>query len=187
MDKRPDSHVLVIFGASGDLTRRKLIPAIQDLHRQKFLCNKFAVLGVGRTEMSDEAFRESLMEGFAEFSDIDTKEAKDFLQFVHYQSLNTKEAGDYALLKQRLGDIQKTNDIDDKLIFYLATPPGMFDVIAKNLKTQGLHKESDGSFRRIIIEKPFGRDLASAKELNANLSAVFKEHQIYRIDHYLGK
>lgn len=187
MENKPESHILVIFGASGDLTHRKLMPAIHDLYEQEFLCENFAVLGVGRTEMTDDSFRESLAEGITNFSQVKHEEVEKFLKQVYYQSIDTKKAEDYAVLKERIEKIAKGNDIQDNVIYYLATPPGMFEPIAENLKSQGLNKEKNGRFRRIIIEKPFGHDLASAKELNKNLNSVFKEDQIYRIDHYLGK
>lgn len=187
MDKKPESHILVIFGASGDLTNRKLIPAIQDLYQQKFLCEHFAVLGVGRTDLSDAAFRDNLADGITDFSQVKRTDAEKFLNHVYYQKIDTLNPDDYAVLKERIHQISVQDDIADNVMFYLATPPGMFEPIAKNLKSQGLHKEKNGTFKRIIIEKPFGHDLESARELNKNLRAVFKEHQIYRIDHYLGK
>ncbi len=188
MDNKPESHLLVIFGASGDLTSRKLVPALNDLYGQGFLCDNFAILGVGRSPLSDDSFRSHLIEGLNSFSQVNTRGFDEFLQGIYYQAINTKEAEDYVVLNQRIQSIMAEKNIGDNIIFYLATPPGMFDPIAQNLKSQGLHKETENTgFRRIIIEKPFGHDLASAKDLNDKLRRVFKEEQIYRIDHYLGK
>lgn len=188
MDKKPESHLLVIFGASGDLTYRKLVPALYDLHSQGFLCNDFAILGVGRSPLSDASFREKLETGITSFSQVDTSEIASFLNGVFYTAINTKEATDYKILKNRIESISKEKGIKNNVIFYLATPPDMFDPIARNLKSQNLHLESETEgFKRIIIEKPFGHNLTSARELNTKLRKVFKEQQIYRIDHYLGK
>lgn len=187
MDSKPASHILVIFGASGDLTHRKLIPAIYDLYAQNFLCKQFAVLGVGRTNLSDDTFRDNLLKGVDEFAQLNHEKAAQFLTHVHYQSIDTFNPADYVTLKNRINKIAKEDGIEKNLIFYMATPPGMFEPIANNLKSQNLHKEEKGVFRRIIVEKPFGHDLQSARDLNRQLRAVFREHQIFRIDHYLGK
>ena len=179
--KHTENQILVIFGASGDLTKRKLIPALYELFVQKLLPEKFAVLGVSRTEMGDDEFR-SRMDEFLP----GTTEAKDFKKFLFYQALSITEAEAYKILQQRLNLLKKELDIPANYIFYLSTPPSMYAIIPKNLHKAGLSR-SDKYFRRLIVEKPFGTDLGSAKELNIKLLNYFKEGQIYRIDHYLGK
>lgn len=182
--KRAESHLLVIFGASGDLTKRKLIPALFELEKQKLLPDAFAVLGVSRTPLSDEDFRQRMTEFLQDEEDRDL--VTQFLDRLYYQALATEDAYDYPVLKDRLLTIAKENSIPGNFIFYLSTPPSLYEIIPRNLASVELNK-SDGGFRRLIVEKPFGTDLESAKELNKNLLDYFSEDQLYRIDHYLGK
>lgn len=187
--KAIQDQALIIFGASGDLTYRKLIPAIFDLHKQGSLPKNFVVLGVARSQFTDEAFREKMIDGiklFATAKDVDDSELISFSQKLHYLSINTDESGEYTKLKSRLKELDKTENTAGNYIFYLSTPPSLYPLIPQFLAEQGLNKE-DGTFRRIIIEKPFGTDLKSAIELNKSLLQNYKEEQIYRIDHYLGK
>lgn len=179
--KNPINQILVIFGASGDLTKRKLIPALYELYIQKLLPEKFAVLGVSRTKMSDNEFRAKMDEFLPE-----SEESKKFKECLFYQPLSVTLADEYTVLKQRLEKIETELDIPANYIFYLSTPPSMYQIIPKNLNGTGLSRP-DKFFRRLIVEKPFGTDLDSAKELNINLLHYFNEEQIYRIDHYLGK
>jgi glucose-6-phosphate 1-dehydrogenase len=181
---KPQGHVLVIFGASGDLTRRKLILALLNLQEQKLLPEEFAVVGVGRTPLNDQSFRERLFEGA---KNKESGISKDFLSRLHYCPLDTANKDAYKVLKERLGEITAAGNIPQNFIFYLATPPSLYEVIPSALEAHGLNTEKDGQWRRIIIEKPFGYDLASARGLNQSLFSVFSEDQIYRIDHYLGK
>ncbi len=181
----PEPHFLVIFGASGDLTKRKLIPALFELCEQKLLPEKFAVLGVSRTELSDKAFREKMKE-FLPVSSQNGTCVNRFLDSLFYQSLETSNAADYPNLKTRLENLGNQLSIPANYIFYLSTPPQLYQVIPQILAEAGLNDVSKG-FRRIIIEKPFGTDLASAKELNKKLLSYYAEDQLYRIDHYLGK
>ncbi len=178
---KPLNQVLIIFGASGDLTKRKLIPALYELFIQNLLPDKFAVLGVSRTKLSDNEFRER-MDGFLP----KTNQAKSFKELLFYEPLGTSEKEGYQLLKQRLGKLGDELGIPANYIYYLSTPPSLYSVIPKNLHEVGLSK-SENHFRRLIVEKPFGTDLASAKELNVKLLHYFDEKQLYRIDHYLGK
>lgn len=191
MTKKPINNLaLVIFGASGDLTYRKLIPAVFDLYKQNMLPPGFAVLGVSRTEFTDETFREKMMEGIQNFSsekNSDEAGIKSFLTKVHYLPIDTTKDSDYQKLKEKLNSLDKDENTDGNYIFYLSTPPQMYSVIPQFLADNGLNVEKEGNFRRIIIEKPFGTDLKSAIELNAELSKNYDEEQIYRIDHYLGK
>ena len=182
--KQAESHILVIFGASGDLTKRKLIPALLELERQKLLPDAFAVLGVSRTELTDEDFRNRVTEFLKKEDDGELIEK--FLNRLHYQSIETAESYDYPVLRDRLFTIAKEHSIPENFIFYLSTPPKLYEIIPQNLATVELNKSEDG-FRRLIVEKPFGTDLESAKKLNKNLLNYFSEEQIYRIDHYLGK
>jgi len=183
--QNPLPHILVIFGASGDLTKRKLIPALFELHEQNLLPLSFAVLGVSRTALSDQEFRTKMKE----FLPSDPQKApmcEMFLKSVYYQSIETANPADYPKLKLRLETLGAALNIPANYLFYLSTPPALYPVIPKLLAEIGLHEEKDG-YKRVIIEKPFGTDLNSARELNQNLLASYKEEQLYRIDHYLGK
>jgi len=184
----PDKHILVIFGASGDLTYRKLIPSVYDLYSQNLLPEQFGILGVSRTAMSHDAFREKMEGGIDDFAlTIKEKEKKKaFLNKLYYYAINTKEGNEYAGFKNELLELNHRLNTGNNFIFYLATPPSMYPIIPKYLSKYGLSNEIDG-FKRLIVEKPFGYDLESARELNHSLLKEFNEHQIYRIDHYLGK
>ncbi len=179
--KETPNHVIVIFGASGDLTKRKLIPALYTLFKQKLLPEKFAVLGASRTKLSDDEFRNRVNEFLP-----DEEEVKSFMKMLYYQPGSTEKADDLIPLKERLDKLTEDLGIDKNYIFYLSTPPSLYELIPRLLCENELSK-SDKFFRRLIVEKPFGSDLKSAKELNIKLLNYFNEEQIYRIDHYLGK
>ncbi len=183
--KQPESHILVIFGASGDLTKRKLIPALYELHTQDLLPEKLAVVGVSRTKLSDLEFRENMKE-FLPNQHHTRKDIEAFLEHLYYQPLSTADSIDYPILKSRLEALGKDLLIPENYIFYLSTPPSLYQIIPQSLAEVGLNDSSKG-FKRLIIEKPFGTDLKSARELNKNLLNYFHEDQLYRIDHYLGK
>lgn len=183
--KQPESHILVIFGASGDLTKRKLIPALYELHAQNLLPEKLAVLGVSRTKLTDLEFRENMKE-FLPDQQHTQKDIDAFLEHLYYQPLSTADAVDYPILKTRLELLSKELSIPENYIFYLSTPPNLYEIIPQSLAEVGLNEPVSG-YKRLIIEKPFGTDLKSAKELNKNLLNYFREDQLYRIDHYLGK
>ena len=189
--EKPQNLILVIFGASGDLTGRKLVPALYELHKQNLLPDDFGILGVGRTQLSDEAFRNDMENGIKTFSNdgkANGSPAKDFLLRLHYLSMNTKSPEDYAILKNKLSELSSSQNTKGNLIYYLAVPPEMYEIITTNLGRQELNVESSKEgWKRVIIEKPFGYDLESAKNLNKKILEIFKEDQIYRIDHYLGK
>jgi glucose-6-phosphate 1-dehydrogenase len=187
---KPQNHILIIFGASGDLTRRKLIPAIFELYNQNLLPEKFAILGVGRSNFTDESFRNEMIEELKieeKGSAIQESVYADFLKQIYYIFFNTKEIESYSPLKTKLEEISRVTDIPPNYIFYLATPPSLYEIIPEALAHLGLNSETDGIWRRIIIEKPFGYNLISAKRLNRQLLRFFHEDQIFRIDHYLGK
>ncbi|MBT6006026.1 MAG: glucose-6-phosphate dehydrogenase, partial [Prolixibacteraceae bacterium] len=179
--KKAKNQILVIFGASGDLTKRKLIPALFELYEQGFLPDKFAVLGASRTLLSDEDFRKKASEFLPE-----GERSRLFNKMLFYQSVSPTIVKDFDKLKTRLEDIGVQQNIEANYIFYLSTPPSLYQIIPKYLSQTGLSK-SDQFSRRLIVEKPFGTDLNTAKKLNINLLNYFDENQVYRIDHYLGK
>jgi glucose-6-phosphate 1-dehydrogenase len=179
--KKTKPHILVIFGASGDLTKRKLIPAVYNLHQQNLLGHPFAIIGVSRTKMSDEEFRQNMLEFLPK-----NNEHSDFLSHLYYQSIETTEKNDYSTLKKRIHKITQELDAPQNIVFYLSTPPSLYHIIPQHLASVDLNNESNG-FKRLIVEKPFGVNLSSAKELNHKLLEYFNEKQIFRIDHYLGK
>ena len=172
-------QILVIFGASGDLTRRKLIPALAELKKLKLLPEKFAVLGIGRTVYTDQSYREMISGHLEEQSDV--------VEMLYYHAMDPEKSEDYPGLQNRLEELTGQLQIDANYIFYLATPPSLYGVIPTSLADIGLLSEDNGFWKRVIIEKPFGTDFDSARELNSRLLKQMKEHQIYRIDHYLGK
>jgi glucose-6-phosphate 1-dehydrogenase len=176
---RPDDHILIIFGASGDLTRRKLIPALTELQKLDLLPEKFAVLGVSRSHYDDDSYRQMISEQL--------QGAGDLLPMLHYLSADPAREDTYGVLKKRLDELGAARGIRANYIFYLATPPSLYGTIPVYLAANGLAMEEEGLWRRIIIEKPFGSDRKSARELNQTLLKCLGEHQIYRIDHYLGK
>ncbi|WP_108823208.1 glucose-6-phosphate dehydrogenase [Dysgonomonas sp. Marseille-P4361] len=187
--KKIKNQALIIFGASGDLTYRKLIPAVFNLYKQNSLPDNFAVLGVARSSFTDETFRVKMIDGIKQFAtakNISDEDLELFSKKLHYLSLNTDQEGEYSKLAERLKQMDAEEGTERNYIFYLSTPPAMYPVIPKYLAAQGLNFQND-NFKRIIIEKPFGVDLQSAIDLNASLLKDYDEEQIYRIDHYLGK
>ena len=180
--KIPDPHIIVIFGASGDLTKRKLIPAIYQLFVNNHLPANFAILGTSRTLLTDDEFRQRITEfiTFPEGPDL------KFLSRIYYQTIDYDRNDDYISLKTRLDDLKINLNIPANYLFYLSTPPNLYDQIPEKLAFANLHLQSDG-FKRLIIEKPFGNNLNSAISLNISLLKNYEENQIYRIDHYLGK
>lgn len=184
-----DGVIFVIFGASGDLAVRKLIPAIFELYKGKYLPESFAVLGVSRSDYSDEAFRSKVF--FAnEFIDhgeqIDKEAEQNFVKRLSYLPIQTSVADDYVKVKEELAKLDQEFKIGGNYIYYLSTPPFLYETIPACLAAYNLNEESDG-WKRLVIEKPFGYDLETAVALNKNIKNYFSEDQIYRIDHYLGK
>ena len=184
-----DPCVMVICGASGDLTKRKLIPALYNLAKAKFLSRDFAVIGFARKELTTEQFRQQLTEDLKKFatSSVEPEIWNWFLQRIYYLSGDLKDPKTYTKLKDLLSQVSKTHDAGGNYFYYLSVAPVFFGEIVRQLGTAGLVREENGQWRRVIIEKPFGRDLESARALNAEIKEVLHEHQIYRIDHYLGK
>ena len=178
---------IVIFGGSGDLTKRKLIPALYNLYLDRYMPENFCILGLGRTEYSDEDFRSYLKEALDEFSrrKVDDDQWKNFSEYVMYRSSNVKEEASYREVLDVVKAQEKEWGEESNRIFYLSVAPSLFEPIAINL---GRVQACDNTQRsRIVIEKPFGHDLTTARGLNRLLSKIFTEDQIYRIDHYLGK
>jgi glucose-6-phosphate 1-dehydrogenase len=180
-----DPCVIVIFGATGDLTRRKLLPALFHLACEGCMTGRFQIVGIGRQAMSDEAFRDQLREGgaaSAEIKHLKDAEWKSFAPRIRYL------AGDFAdpATHTRLATLLDTLPDAGNRLYYLATAPSAAPAIIHGLANAGLNRETHG-WARIVIEKPFGRDLASAQALNITVAEAFNEKQIYRIDHYLGK
>src|SRR5690348_14342368 len=187
--KQASPCVLVIFGAAGDLTRRLLLPAIANLRRSGLLPEKFAILGVARSELSDDAFRHDVEADLKTFATAKVEDA-DIAWFAgrtYYMSGDFADPSTYTRLEQRLKEIAGKHETGGNCLFYLATPPQVFSLIPEQLAKAGLTQEKDGAWRRVIVEKPFVTDLQSAQALNRKLLAVLTEKQIYRIDHYLGK
>src|SRR5215510_1649545 len=181
--------VMVIFGASGDLTKRKLIPALYNLRHANLLSDNFAVIGVARAEMNDQEFRRRLKDDMNEFAtdQIDESDWKWLEERLYYQSGDFNYAEAYTRLKTTIEKVDQEHGRSRNYLFYLATAPNYFAAVVERLGEAGLTKEDENQWRRAVIEKPFGRDLASAQQLNRDLMTVLKEDQIYRIDHYLGK
>lgn len=185
----PEPCALVIFGASGDLTRRKLIPSLYRLFKNRLLPPGFFVVGIGRTDISSERFREVLLTGLRETlpEECDEDCWRDFASLLHYQSMEYQDPQAYGvILAERISSLEQRMGSRGNRIFYLATPPTVYEDIFTNLGRAGLSAGEGGSVK-IVIEKPFGSDLSSAQKLNKTLLAAFREEQVYRIDHYLAK
>lgn len=188
--KNTENQMLVIFGASGDLTARKLVPALYNLHEDGQLPKNFVVLGASRSDLTDDDFRNRVV--------LDSKYLKDklkgkkkeeiekFANIFFYQDLGKDYDVDYTPLHKRVSDLNDEKGTQGNIMYYLSTPPGLYETIAKNLADAGLNTQKNG-WKRLIVEKPFGYSLDTAKALNEGLQKHFNESQIYRIDHYLGK
>ncbi len=187
-EEKANPTVIVILGATGDLSWRKLIPALYNLYLDKWLPEKFSMLGVGHSNRSENKFRQHLREGVDNFSrsgKTNTKEWNTFSKSLTYYSGEVTDASTYAGIDKHIKTLEKKWKAPATRIFYLAVPPKYFEQIIINISKEGIAKNKDLS--RIVIEKPFGHDLDSAVELNNKLHKLFDEKQIYRIDHYLGK
>jgi glucose-6-phosphate 1-dehydrogenase len=180
---------MVIFGAAGDLTRRKLLPALYNLKANGLLPRDFAVLGVARRPMSHEEFREEQSRDLHEFATGAVDEAlwAEIRDAMYYQPGEFADPALYEQLAGLLAEVAKRHGTGGRVVFYLAIPPAFFGEVVRRLGAAGLTREEGDAWRRAVVEKPFGRDLASAQALSAEIAAVLREEQIYRIDHYLGK
>lgn len=188
--QKPGDLILVIFGASGDLTARKLMPAIFSLECQKLMPGKYAILGIGRTKISDDEFRSKMEAAITEYSEekiSDPACVRKFASDLFYYSMDDyANPANYTELGNYLKALCEKYSLGSNYIFHFATPPNAYETISVNLAKAGLARESKG-FRRFVIEKPFGYDFESGQHLNTRLHEFIKEDQIYRIDHYLGK
>jgi glucose-6-phosphate 1-dehydrogenase len=187
-ERRVPECAVVIFGANGDLTKRKLLPALYRLAYDRRLSAGFAVIGISRTPMSDEAFREKMLAAVKEFSEDTTFDADVWNAFaagLFYVAGDIGEAALYQSLAGRLAEIETARHTGGNVLFYLSTQPSQYARVAQGLGAAGLGKGA--GWRRLVVEKPFGHDLASARELTAHLHESFDESEVYRIDHYLGK
>ena len=184
-----DPCVFVIFGATGDLTKRLLLPSLYNLLANKLLPDKFAIVGVSNVKMTSEDFRKQLGDEIGQFTTTKVKPElwKWFDQRISYMSGDFTDPSTYQRLKSELEQVDKLHGSPGNALFYTAVSPSFFGEIVKQLAAAGLTKEADGHWRRVIIEKPFGHDLESANALNREIGACLDENQIYRIDHYLGK
>jgi glucose-6-phosphate 1-dehydrogenase len=186
---RPKNLVIVIFGASGDLAARKLLPAIFSLKSQKMMPPGYAILGVGRTNLTDDVFRDRMKDaiiGFADEEIPDPSSVEEFAKDLYYFQMEYDDEKSYAGLNSAIRKLSTRYSAGENCIFHFATPPNVYEIIAVNLAGSGLSNQELG-FRRFIIEKPFGYDLQSGRRLNRKLHEHISEDQIYRIDHYLGK
>lgn len=186
--KKPDPCSFVIFGASGDLTHRLVIPSLYNLAATNLLPDNFCVVGIARKGMSSDALRESLMKGLHQFATrpVDDAIAKRLLECVTSIEADPNDPASFDAMRQRLEKLEENRSTGGNRLFYLATPPDAFLPISRQLGRAGLLREQ-GNWRRLVVEKPFGTDITSASALNSELLKILIEHQIYRIDHYLGK
>ncbi|MGB8770976.1 MAG: glucose-6-phosphate dehydrogenase, partial [Candidatus Korobacteraceae bacterium] len=177
---------MVVFGATGDLTMRKLVPALYNLEKASLLPQEFAVLGVAIDDLSLEEFRKKATR-FLQAEDHGTEAWDRFQQCLHYQRGDFGDEATYAKVGEALAAIDEQHGTSQNYLFYMATSPKFFCEIVQHLGRSALSKQDGGHWRRVVIEKPFGQDLDSALALNQNIKDVLSEKQIYRIDHYLGK
>ena len=181
-----EHNCIVIFGASGDLTHRKLIPALYNLFKIGRLNENFSVLGVARSDLNDETFREKMREALLETEETTPESLNDFCHHLYYEAVNTSDAVDYGKLVPRLDELHAKYQTHGNTLYYMSTPPSLYGVIPECLAAHGLNTEEYG-WKRIIVEKPFGYDEETAEALDIQIHRFFEEQQIYRIDHYLGK
>ncbi len=191
-ERVPDASSLVIFGASGDLTQRKLIPALYSLAHDGLLPAGQTIIGFARPDYTDEAFRMAMREACdknARTRPVDNAIWENFSKGLFYVQGNFDDGDAYLRLKKRLEECDRTRGTGGRRIYYLAVPPDFFGAICEILGKEGMvsDPESGGEYTRAIIEKPFGHDLQSARELNKIAVTTFRERQVFRIDHYLGK
>src|SRR4051812_30195127 len=187
-ERRVPECVIVIFGANGDLTKRKLLPALYRLAYDRRLAAGFAIVGISRTPLSDEDFREKMraaVEQFSEDTKLDPEVWAAFARGLYYVAGDIGDPALYRHLGEKLGQIENERHTGGNVLFYLSTQPSQYAPIAHGIGAAGLGKGS--GWRRLVVEKPFGHDLASARQLSNELHEVFDESDVYRIDHYLGK
>jgi glucose-6-phosphate 1-dehydrogenase len=187
-EKPLDATLFIIFGAAGDLTRRKLIPALYNLYLNGWMPERFEVIGTSSREINDVKFRDRLRDGVNQSSQrgkVKDEDWKNFAQCLHIIKMDLADAKAYRNLAKKLADREKKWNAEANRIFYLALPPSMIEPVARHMSGAKLNQKRKRA--RIVIEKPFGHDLESAGKLNRLLTGIFEERQIFRIDHYLGK
>jgi glucose-6-phosphate 1-dehydrogenase len=185
LEEAPASCGLVIFGASGDLTHRKLLPSLFALARENLLPKRFYILGVARSPMTDAAFQARVMDSLGQEGTLAARQ--EFVRHCAYLPGDYADPRTYEVLGGRLSDLDRTYATAGRRIIYLSTPPALYETIAQQLGKSGLSTAGVGGWVRVVVEKPFGSDFKTAEALNHALHQVFQEKQIYRIDHYLGK
>ncbi|MDR0370509.1 MAG: glucose-6-phosphate dehydrogenase [Prevotellaceae bacterium] len=190
-EKAPlENQTLIIFGSNGDLARRKLLPAVFQLYIDRLLPQSFMVIGTGSRDCSEEQYRAEVRESLILFAKSERKHQStfvdEFLSMIHYIQLNNREEKDFGKLKTYIDRLLQESAVPKNIIYYFSIPPFLYETVAKQLVKHSLNRETDG-WKRIIVEKPFGYSYETAKELDEQLHKGFKESQIYRIDHYLGK
>jgi glucose-6-phosphate 1-dehydrogenase len=186
IEPTPGPTTMVIFGATGDLTRRKLLPALYNLARNQRLPARFNVIGVARSSMDDNAFRQQFSESLHEFAGVDDGHDEVAASLAKRLFYHTGDPDDPQMFQRLRGRLQEMDGAEG-VLYYLAIPPGVYGQVIEHLGAAGLTTTDERGWRRIIIEKPFGTDLKSARELNALVHSHFTEDQVFRIDHYLGK
>ncbi len=185
----PRPSCLVIFGASGDLAKRRLFPALYRLHKSRLLHENFFILGTGRTKMDTGQFREvmSLAVSAACTKDFDNVLWDEFASRLYYSPFDYSLRESYHSLKAEITVLEKKHQTDGNRVFYLSLPPSAFETVIINLGSTGIAEEKQGTYARLVVEKPFGRDLNSAKSLNSIINDYFDERQVFRIDHFIAK
>lgn len=184
---KPDSQIIVIFGGRGDLAMRKIVPALYALHQQGLMPERYAVVGTGRTKLPSSRYRDEISDAVKNHAEeYDASALGIFAAGFYYIDIEPSDQGSYMKLPDVLGSLRERLDIDGNILFYLSVPPELYQEIPENLAFLGLNNEGDG-WKRLIIEKPFGSDYATAVALNKKILKDWDESQIYRIDHYLGK
>ena len=191
LERVPDPAVVVLFGGTGDLAHRKVVPALYQLWRTKLLPHEFTVLAIGRRPFDDDSYRDEIRKALDQFSRVQPVEEdawRTFARRVCYQQLDFADPAGFDRLVTRLDALDEERGTRGNRLYYFATQPSQFSELVAQLGRVGLdHEKHDGGWRRVVIEKPFGHDLESARKLNRDVGKVFRETQVYRIDHYLGK
>src|SRR5690349_17593511 len=187
-ERRVPPCAIVIFGANGDLTKRKLLPALYRLAYERRISQSFAVIGNSRTPMQDQEFREKMKESvqkFIEDSPFDESVWRSFEQSLYYVAGDLKDPKCYEAIRAKLTEIETDHQTRGNVLYYLSTQPSYYATVVECLGAAGMHKGN--GWRRVVVEKPFGHDLVSARKLSDRIHEVFPESEVYRIDHYLGK
>ncbi|MDP6361000.1 MAG: glucose-6-phosphate dehydrogenase, partial [Planctomycetota bacterium] len=188
-DELADPCIMVIFGASGDLTKRLLIPSIYNLAFDRLLSPDFAIIGIAMDDFTSESFREKMSQDVREFTthdEVDDEIWQDLESRIYYTPGDFDDPEAYQSLSKLVSELNEEYDACGNVLFYMATPPVVFGMVSSNLEKAGFKKLGDG-WKRIIVEKPFGHDLQSAIDLNKEILSFWDEEQVFRIDHYLGK